>query len=75
MVAAMNNNDEIIALRDERGSYNIVSEQYIPISIIALRDERGSYNRNDFRPSTYKIIALRDERGSYNTKRLLTPKQ
>ena len=66
MVAAMNNNDEIIALRDERGSYNIVSEQYIPISIIALRDERGSYNPLLVLSLVIFIIALRDERGSYN---------
>ncbi|EGZ50985.1 DNA-directed RNA polymerase sigma subunit RpoE [Neisseria wadsworthii 9715] len=35
---------EIVALRDERGSYNWQSKQWKQWLIVALRDERGSYN-------------------------------
>ena len=34
----------IVALRDERGSYNGVSKMDKTEAIVALRDERGSYN-------------------------------
>jgi len=36
----------IIALRDERGSYNFLQVLVKNAFIIALRDERGSYNYN-----------------------------
>ena len=56
----------IIALRDERGSYNVSKEGLNNAAIIALRDERGSYNQRCGRYADGNIIALRDERGSYN---------
>ncbi len=34
----------IVALRDERGSYNQHQERGGTDEIVALRDERGSYN-------------------------------
>ena len=34
----------IIALRNEKGSYNYYKEYDNPIQIIALRNEKGSYN-------------------------------
>ena len=34
----------IIALRNEKGSYNSVSYQVSEWTIIALRNEKGSYN-------------------------------
>ena len=34
----------IIALRNEKGSYNNASAIETPKSIIALRNEKGSYN-------------------------------
>ena len=34
----------IVALRDERGSYNCALVQVRHRYIVALRDERGSYN-------------------------------
>ena len=34
----------IVALRDERGSYNPVMIEKKDGEIVALRDERGSYN-------------------------------
>ena len=56
----------IVALRDERGSYNAVSGGYNVSIIVALRDERGSYNRTQLLVLLMFIVALRDERGSYN---------
>ena len=35
----------IVALRDERGSYNRTGADNSVKFIVALRDERGSYNR------------------------------
>ena len=58
----------IVALRDERGSYNIGGYQGRLVLIVALRDERGSYNRNQYAAHLAAIVALRDERGSYNRK-------
>ena len=34
----------IVALRNEKGSYNNVFEHTISIFIVALRNEKGSYN-------------------------------
>ena len=36
----------IVALRDERGSYNTLQSMPPSLAIVALRDERGSYNKN-----------------------------
>ena len=58
----------IVALRDERGSYNAIRSRLISSSIVALRDERGSYNDLPSDLVYFGIVALRDERGSYNSK-------
>ena len=34
----------IIALRNEKGSYNLKRRSTPPLGIIALRNEKGSYN-------------------------------
>ena len=34
----------IIALRNEKGSYNEIKEDIKIVNIIALRNEKGSYN-------------------------------
>ena len=41
---AMEHNTKIIALRNEKGSYNCFHIKKIPCIIIALRNEKGSYN-------------------------------
>ena len=38
----------IVALRNEKGSYNKVHERFLALVIVALRNEKGSYN-TDFR--------------------------
>ena len=56
----------IIALRNEKGSYNLMAEEYSTDRIIALRNEKGSYNCSHRRLRVCLIIALRNEKGSYN---------
>ena len=56
----------IIALRNEKGSYNIVSLAPLLPLIIALRNEKGSYNQIYCGIVRIVIIALRNEKGSYN---------
>ena len=34
----------IVALRNEKGSYNVVYKGNITFAIVALRNEKGSYN-------------------------------
>ena len=34
----------IVALRNEKGSYNGVQLHILPTKIVALRNEKGSYN-------------------------------
>ena len=34
----------IVALRNEKGSYNLTCSRACPIRIVALRNEKGSYN-------------------------------
>ena len=34
----------IVALRNEKGSYNSLQVPIIPAAIVALRNEKGSYN-------------------------------
>ena len=57
----------IIALRNEKGSYNMFDYLYTQRKIIALRNEKGSYNLNVAVAKLHFIIALRNEKGSYNT--------
>ena len=56
----------IIALRNEKGSYNLVFELLKWQKIIALRNEKGSYNVQVIQLTRQPIIALRNEKGSYN---------
>ena len=56
----------IIALRNEKGSYNLAVQSEMPLFIIALRNEKGSYNRKVAVSCRPLIIALRNEKGSYN---------
>ncbi|EGC72425.1 hypothetical protein HMPREF9417_0999 [Haemophilus parainfluenzae ATCC 33392] len=60
-------NGQIIALRNEKGSYNMIAPGAISKSIIALRNEKGSYNSSLVICSIQTIIALRNEKGSYNS--------
>ena len=39
-----NSLSSIVALRNEKGSYNISTEQPKSTNIVALRNEKGSYN-------------------------------
>ena len=56
----------IIALRNEKGSYNNVPIKTTRALIIALRNEKGSYNLWTALATALLIIALRNEKGSYN---------
>ena len=55
----------IIALRNEKGSYNRRLERDYGMPIIALRNEKGSYNVCPIAKIATAIIALRNEKGSY----------
>ena len=59
-------NNCIVALRNEKGSYNIGNLVTAVFKIVALRNEKGSYNF--IRPAVFSdvIVALRNEKGSYN---------
>ncbi len=56
----------IVALRNEKGSYNFTAAMMIFKTIVALRNEKGSYNGNEMKAILRKIVALRNEKGSYN---------
>ena len=56
----------IVALRNEKGSYNQSVFQNLHDCIVALRNEKGSYNVSDLAKKVKKIVALRNEKGSYN---------
>ena len=56
----------IVALRNEKGSYNRSTLANWIYSIVALRNEKGSYNRLGDLVAGVKIVALRNEKGSYN---------
>ena len=57
---------KIIALRNEKGSYNSLIASILTKAIIALRNEKGSYNNTVNGATINGIIALRNEKGSYN---------
>ena len=57
---------QIIALRNEKGSYNPKIHSKSLFFIIALRNEKGSYNFLLGVDMLALIIALRNEKGSYN---------
>ena len=56
----------IVALRNEKGSYNAGKARYEGYLIVALRNEKGSYNLKAFDMLRQTIVALRNEKGSYN---------
>ena len=56
----------IVALRNEKGSYNLSSGEDAALRIVALRNEKGSYNINLQPYLLHAIVALRNEKGSYN---------
>ena len=58
----------IVALRNEKGSYNPGSILRNTESIVALRNEKGSYNLWHLQLYHIDIVALRNEKGSYNRK-------
>ena len=57
---------EIVALRNEKGSYNSPNIAISWWMIVALRNEKGSYNGRSRRSNARGIVALRNEKGSYN---------
>ena len=59
----------IVALRNEKGSYNSTYQPYAKSLIVALRNEKGSYNEYNDVSNEYLIVALRNEKGSYNSDR------
>ena len=59
----------IVALRNEKGSYNATRKHKINQTIVALRNEKGSYNQYPALPSKPKIVALRNEKGSIQIKK------
>ena len=66
MVLSLSLMRKIIALRNEKGSYNKRKTSYFLRLIIALRNEKGSYNFYHLLSVYRQIIALRNEKGSYN---------
>ena len=61
----------IVALRNEKGSYNYVVPTIHQQFIVALRNEKGSYNTEIYVVFILRIVALRNEKGSYNFMPLL----
>ena len=60
----------IVALRNEKGSYNQDMHVWLKWQIVALRNEKGSYNLEDENEYQKLIVALRNEKGSYNAVRM-----
>ena len=58
----------IVALRNEKGSYNLILTSVQFSTIVALRNEKGSYNQRSEPSKRAIIVALRNEKGSYNLK-------
>ena len=56
----------IVALRNEKGSYNPNEVKWYLFCIVALRNEKGSYNQLAYHAQSIQIVALRNEKGSYN---------
>ncbi len=53
----------IVALRNEKGSYNMRrGAKYLQV-IVALRNEKGSYNGRKKSADKLHIVALRNEKG------------
>ncbi len=66
MVRLYSSVEAIVALRNEKGSYNIGHRAFVVYFIVALRNEKGSYNHRDLLCQSHDIVALRNEKGSYN---------
>ena len=65
----------IVALRNEKGSYNPQQNLMYDNWIVALRNEKGSYNIPEVALQLAYIVALRNEKGSYNKIRVESSKQ
>ena len=52
----------IVALRNEKGSYNHKNQLFRHACIVALRNEKGSYNFVRFMSLIVLIVALRNEK-------------
>ena len=61
----------IIALRNKKGSYNVLAVGSRLRRIIALRNKKGSYNLNYLKQKDYTIIALRNKKGNNKPKNCL----
>ena len=59
----------IVALRNEKGSYNSARNMAIRRLIVALRNEKGSYNPKTKMPPSQSIVALRNEKESIQIKK------
>ena len=59
----------IVALRNEKGSYNCRSAIHASAHIVALRNEKGSYNTELLIFAIFRIVALRNEKGSIQIKK------
>ena len=66
MIGKLLSHHQIVALRNEKGSYNFKFDIGTTRLIVALRNEKGSYNSVLFRDCQGFIVALRNEKGSYN---------
>ena len=53
---------QIVALRNEKGSYNATEPMKFGTSIVALRNEKGSYNTHITTITKVAIVALRNEK-------------
>ena len=59
----------IVALRNEKGSYNTAFIDTLSFTIVALRNEKGSYNAPIENTDSLPIVALRNEKGSIQIKK------
>ena len=59
----------IVALRNEKGSYNDGTRDTATKKIVALRNEKGSYNAYKTAADNQLIVALRNEKGSIQIKK------
>ena len=60
---------DIVALRNEKGSYNTGGSGQSGTTIVALRNEKGSYNPLMHPQAKIKIVALRNEKGAIQIKK------
>ena len=60
---------DIVALRNEKGSYNKHFMKQAQTYIVALRNEKGSYNLRYSDTASFDIVALRNEKGAIQIKK------